>query len=211
MCFSATASFTSWAILIVAWVFTLKQVKSKSSLAFASIPLLFGIQQFIEGLVWLSFWSLIFHLTVTYAFVFVAYVFWPIYVPISIWLIEKDPERKKMLWLISAIWALVGIYLFVRILIWPVVSTIISNSICYQVPVIFPLPSFILYLVATCWWSIISSSKKIRVFWTATLFSFFIAHIFYPETLFSVWCFFSAALSLLIYIHMKDLKAIIKN
>lgn len=36
--------------------------------------------------------------------------------------------------------------------------------------------------------------------------AFFIAHAFYPETLYSVWCFFAAALSVIIYIHMRDLQ-----
>lgn len=211
MCFSATASFTSGIILIVAGIFTLLQVKSKSSIPFASIPLIFGIQQIIEGMVWISFNSSIFHSIVVNLFVFIAYVFWPIYVPITILLLEKNVLRKKILWVISLIWAIIGIYLFIHILYSWVTSSIVSNSICYQVPITYPFVSFSIYFLSVCSWILVSSSQKIRIFWTTVLISFFIAHIFYPETSFSVWCFFSAVFSIIIYIHMKDLKKLFVN
>jgi len=97
MCFSATASFTAGVILTVTGVYTLRQVKSKSILPFASIPLLFGIQQIIEGIVWMSFNEPVLHGIATYLFVLFAYVLWPTFVPVSIWLIEENPIRKKIL------------------------------------------------------------------------------------------------------------------
>ncbi len=79
----------------------------------------------------------------------------------------------------------------------------------YDVPVPFPLVSFFLYFLTTCMGSMVSSSFKIRVFGTAMLVGFFVAHGFYPETLFSVWCFFSAVLSLIIYVHVRDLRMLL--
>ncbi|MDD5197353.1 MAG: hypothetical protein PHN60_00670 [Candidatus Gracilibacteria bacterium] len=211
MCFSATASFTSGAILIVAGIFTLRHVRVKSSIPFASIPLLFGIQQTIEGMVWISFGSPIFHSVVTYIFALFAYVLWPIFVPITIWLIEKNPVRKKILFGISIVGTLVGIYLFACSIAGPVTCSIVQKSIAYQINVPYPFLSFLLYFFATCVGSMVSSSLKIRIFGTAMLLSFFVAHALYPETLFSVWCFFAALLSLIIYIHMKDLRALVAS
>ena len=57
MCFSAAASLAAGGTLSVVGGLTLAKVKNKSELPFASIPLLFGIQQAIEGAVWLSFGS----------------------------------------------------------------------------------------------------------------------------------------------------------
>jgi len=209
MCFSATASFASGAILMTTGVLTLRHVRSKSTFPFACIPLLFGIQQMTEGIVWTSFGSPILHAVATYLFVMFAYVLWPSFVPITIWLIEKNPIRKRILLGISLIWIMVSIFLFTYCVIGPVNCSIVGHSIAYQVTIPFPLPSFFLYFFATCAGSMVSSSLKIRVFGTAMLVWFFVAHALYPETLFSVWCFFSAALSLIIYMHMKDLRAII--
>lgn len=209
MCFSATASFTAGAILVTAGVLTLRHVQSKSTFPFACIPLLFGIQQIVEGIVWTSFGSPILHTVATYVFVMFSHVLWPSFVPFSIWLIEKDPIRKKILLSISIVWVAVSIYLFTCSVVGPVTCGIIGNSIAYQISVPFPLPSFFLYFFATCAGSMVSSSLKIRIFGTAMLLWFFTAHLFYPETLFSVWCFFSAILSLIIYIHMKDLRKLL--
>ena len=55
MCFSATASFVAGSALVVLGVATLRATRRKSEIPFAAIPLLFGIQQLVEGLLWLSF------------------------------------------------------------------------------------------------------------------------------------------------------------
>lgn len=54
MCFSATASFTSSAVIGVIGVATLARASHPREWLFASIPLLFAIHQFAEGAVWLA-------------------------------------------------------------------------------------------------------------------------------------------------------------
>ena len=211
MCFSATASFTAGVILTVTGVYTLRQVKSKSILPFASIPLLFGIQQIIEGIVWMSFNEPVLHGIATYLFVLFAYVLWPTFVPVSIWLIEENPIRKKILWGISLVWVAVSMYLFTYSAIGPVTCSIVQNSIFYNVNVPYPILSFFLYFFATCAGSMVSSFLRIRVFGTFVIISFFFAHSLYPVTSFSVWCFFSAVLSIIIYIHLKDSRMLIES
>ncbi|MBC7498837.1 hypothetical protein H7170_04310 [Candidatus Gracilibacteria bacterium] len=206
MCFSAFASFTSGAILITAGVLTLSHVQSRASLPFAMIPLLFGIQQCIEGVVWMTFDSEILHMISTYIFMIFAYVFWPIYVPITIWLIEKHYLRKKLLAGVAIIGIAIGAYLFTHILTGSVESRILVKSIYYDLAVPLPVLSFSLYFIATCGSTVLSSVAKIRIFGAAMLLTFFVAHFFYTETFFSVWCFFAAILSLIIYMHMRDIR-----
>ena len=97
MCFSATASFTAAAVLSTTGVVTLKKAKSTSELPLASIPLLFGIQQAIEGIVWISFGSTLLNTIAAYGFLFFAYVLWPILVPIATLLVETHPLRRRIL------------------------------------------------------------------------------------------------------------------
>ena len=54
MCFSAVANFVGSAALGAVGVVTLKKVKHRRELMFASLPILFAIHQFIEGFVWLG-------------------------------------------------------------------------------------------------------------------------------------------------------------
>jgi hypothetical protein len=58
MCFSATASFTAGAVLLGVGALTLRSAltsRQRHVLPFAAIPLLFAIQQLIEGVIWLTF------------------------------------------------------------------------------------------------------------------------------------------------------------
>ena len=54
MCFSATASLTAGGLLSLTGIATLKKAKDNKRNAFAAIPLIFGIQQITEGILWLS-------------------------------------------------------------------------------------------------------------------------------------------------------------
>ena len=54
MCFSATASFSAASITAVIGVATLRQVQHPRELPLAAMPLIFAVQQAIEGALWLQ-------------------------------------------------------------------------------------------------------------------------------------------------------------
>ncbi|RRJ46375.1 hypothetical protein EIM03_29860 [Pseudomonas aeruginosa] len=55
MCFSAPASFTAAAVLLGLGTVTMRRARSRRELPYAAIPLLFGVQQLLEGMLWLTF------------------------------------------------------------------------------------------------------------------------------------------------------------
>ncbi len=203
MCFSAAASFAAGGALSVAGGLTIAQVKKKTELPFASIPLLFGIQQVIEGAVWVSFGFPVVNTVATYAYSMFSHVLWPIFVPISVLLMETEPIRKKILSLFSFLGLAVGGYLLYFIIVDPVTAHIVNNSIAYHSPHLYTYLIMALYLVATCGSCFVSSHKIINVFGVVLFVSFAIAAWFYTETFFSVWCFFAAILSIIVYWHFK--------
>ena len=54
MCFSAEASFAGRIIISAIGVATVTKVHKSSQIVFASIPLFFGVQQMVEGTLWLT-------------------------------------------------------------------------------------------------------------------------------------------------------------
>lgn len=54
MCFSATASFTAGTALSAVGGLTLRKSRGKAELPLALVPLMFGIQQLSEGVLWVS-------------------------------------------------------------------------------------------------------------------------------------------------------------
>ncbi len=204
MCFSATASFVTGGALGATGILTLKQARTARETRFASIPLLFGIQQAIEGVVWISFGSQLINMVATYAYSFFSHVLWPVFVPYSILLIEDIPVRKKMLRAFFGVGLAVGAYLLYFIVSDPVIAKIVSNSIAYQSPHLYPRVVMSFYLLATCGSCFVSSHKIINFLGIVLLMSFGIAGWFFFETFFSVWCFFAAILSAIIYLYFRS-------
>jgi hypothetical protein len=187
---------------------TVKLTRRKSEIPFALIPLLFGIQQFVEGMLWLSFQydAAVLNVVMTYLFTLFSHVLWPIYVPFSIGLIETVAWRREVIWGFQLVGTAVGLYLLYSIIRFPVVSEI-NEHMVYVLPYVREHPVMDFYLAATCIAPLFSSHNFVRLFGVLTFVLFFAALWFYTVALFSVWCFFSAILSVLIYLHFRVKKA----
>ena len=99
MCFSATASFSAGAVLLVIGSLTLRSASRPRELAFAAIPLLFAIQQLIEGVIWLTFRvdAPLLNSVMTHLYSFFSHVLWPVYVPVAVVLMEPAGWRRRAL------------------------------------------------------------------------------------------------------------------
>ena len=208
MCFSATASFIAGVSLSALGVATVKKAERKADIPFAMIPLLFGVQQIIEGMLWLSFRfdAPLLNVTMTYMFTLFSHVLWPMFVPLSIGLVETVAWRKKVIAAFQLIGIAVGLYLLYLVVKFPVTSKI-NGHIVYVSPHFYKVPMMALYLAATCVGCFFSSHKLINIFGVLALLLFMVAYWFYTVAFFSVWCFFAAILSVVIYLHFKLGKA----
>ncbi len=185
-------------------VVTLKKAERKAEIPFAMIPLLFGVQQIIEGMLWLSFRFDVplLNVTMTYAFTLFSHVLWPIFVPFSIGLVETVAWRKKVILTFQFIGIAVGLYLLYWIVKFPVTSEV-DEHIVYVSPHFYKVPVMALYLAATCVGCFFSSHRLINLFGVLALLLFMVAYWFYTVAFFSVWCFFAAILSVVIYWYLK--------
>ena len=204
MCFSATASFIAGSALSVLGVATLRATRRKAEIPFAAIPLLFGMQQIVEGVLWLSFSydAPQLNVAMTYLFSIFSHVLWPMFVPFSIGLLEIVPWRRKVLWGFQAVGLFVGLYLFYMIVEYPVTAVMATNIVNVS-PHFYKIPVMLLYVVATCVSCFFSSVATVRLFGVLALFLFVLANWIFSVALFSVWCFFAAVLSSIIYVHIR--------
>lgn len=200
MCFSATASFTAAATLLAIGTVTAGRARSKAELPFSLIPVLFGVQQLVEGVLWLTFASAATHANVvlTHAYSFFSHAFWPMYVPFAVLLIERVKWRRKLLFGLVFAGAGVGIYLLYFLVTQPIVSRVAGGHILYTSPHFFVAVVLTVYVLTTCASSFISSHPAIRWFGVATFFSLTAAAAFYANWFISVWCFFAAVLSVFV-------------
>ncbi len=123
-------------------------------------------------------------------------------IPFAIGLIEPVVWRKKVIWGFQAIGLSLSLYLLHSIVGFPVISEMGENMV-YVLPYVREPPAMDLYLAATCIAPLFSSHNFVRLFGVLTLLLSFAALWFYTVALFSIWCFFSAILSVLIYLHFR--------
>lgn len=203
MCFSATASFSAGAVLLGLGTLTLKSVRRPRELLFAAIPLLFAIQQLSEGVIWLTFRyeAPQLNAVMTHVYSFFSHVLWPVYVPLAVLLIEPPGRRRQALLALVATGGAVGAYLLYVLVAFPVVSRPIGQHIEYVSPHFFAAVVMTLYLLSTTVSPILSTHRMVKVFGILALLSFGAVYFFYAIWFISVWCFFAALLSAVVYLH----------
>jgi hypothetical protein len=209
MCFSAGASFAGGAVISAIGFATVKEVRYPSQKLFASIPLFFAFQQFAEGLLWLTLQSGG-HETIktlaTYSFLLMALVIWPLMIPVSLFRLEDNPKRKKMIgWFVMA-GIILALYYTVCLLKYHVYPNINGFHIRYinDFPVTLRNIAFGIYVFATITPLFISTARRMYLFGILIILSCFITGIFYKEYLTSVWCFFAALISIVVYFIVKE-------
>jgi hypothetical protein len=204
MCFSADASFIAGTVLSGAGIASLKKTGSRNQLAFAAIPLIFGIQQFTEGFLWLSFLNPDYHFfrqPATYVFLTFAQVIWPSWVPFSVLMMEKDIVRRKVLYFMQGIGILVSVFLAFRLITTDPVAEISNHHILYHLGFSIAIirSMSVLYFIATVVAPFVSRIKKMWSLGLTILFSYIISRIFFENYVISVWCFLAAVISIAVY------------
>ena len=203
MCFSAPASFTSGTILTLSGVYSLRQARQKRVLPFAVIPLLFGIQQLTEGVIWSSFAAPALNALATQTYLIFAYSLWPALIPSTFYLLETEKKRKQYLVPFMALGVVLGLYLLWHTLSFPYVAQVVCNSIGYfgshkYFPFVAPV-----YLTVICGSALISSRKLINLLGLAIAATACVAAWFYTYSYVSTWCFFAAILSVLVIVQVR--------
>jgi hypothetical protein len=206
MCFSASASFIAGTSLLAVGAVTTRKASRRAALPFAVIPLLFGTQQIVEGVIWLAFRfdAPLPNVVMTHVYSLFSHVLWPIYVPFSILLIEPLPWRRKTISAFLLVGATVGSYLLVMLVRFPIRSEAIGGHIAYVSPHFYEPAVMSAYLAATCISMMLSSHRVVVVFGIVALLSFVATYAIYTFWFISVWCFFAAILSGLVYLYFNS-------
>jgi hypothetical protein len=207
MCFSAEASFGASALLGGIAVVAIVKAKTNPQRLFATIPLFFSLQQLSEGMLWLSIknpgladWQSFF----TYTFLVFAMVVWPLWIPLTIRLLEKDTRRKKIMNVLTGTGATVAIAVSCILFFYPVQVVPSHHHLHYR----FNIPQgtknviwifSLLYFITTIIAPFISGIKKMKWLGIGFLVSYVFAVIFFDGFVISVWCYFAAILSIIIF------------
>ena len=203
MCFSAQASFIAGTSLSL-FGLTVLRSSNKQSMYIRAIPLMFGIQQLFEGLVWITQGNsnyTQYTMIGSYGFLFFAFFAWPIWTPFALYKYETDAKRKKILFGLMMAGAVVATLLAWGVLSLGVTSAISCSHIKYSVnwPQTFELPLTMWYCLATVGSLFVMKKRMFYVIGLVGILSIGVSAIAYYQWFTSVWCFFAALLSFAIY------------
>ncbi len=211
MCFSSEASFAGGVIISTIGVAVVTKIHKPSQLLFALIPVFFGIQQFTEGVLWITIPNpqlITLQRVATYIFLVMADVLWPVWIPLSVLFMEENAKRKKTLWYLLITGIVVSIYYTCCLVFLHVMPEIMGYHIKYtsDFSKVIAIPVFILYLFATITPLFVSSIKRTHVLGIFMFLSCVVTAIFFTQFLTSVWCFFAALISGVIFWILRDSK-----
>lgn len=204
MCFSAAVSFTGGVVISAVGVATVRKVRKPAQRLFAVIPLLFGFQQFTEGVLWVTLrsgghdWL---QNAATYIFLITALVILPVMIPLSMWFMEEVKKRKKILVILMVTGGMVSLFYAFSLISYNVTPQIKGFHIQYTHE--FPLPladiASLFYGASTVAPLFVSSVRRMRLAGILIAASWIVTAIFFVGYMISVWCFFAAFISVLIY------------
>lgn len=205
MCFSAEASFATAALLIPAGAAAMAKAWriDKSFIPLCTLPLMFGVQQFMEGMVWVAGaagaaadverYSL--------AYIFFSWIVWPIWVPVSVYFLE--PGARRPLYLAFAIGgSMLGGLQFVPYLThegW-LTTTFLGRAIAYKdLNLLDALISregvYALYVIFIIAPLLVSTRREAKIFGLLVLVALTITYFFFAFAYISAFCVGAAIMS----------------
>jgi hypothetical protein len=216
MCFSAQASFAAAVALSIISFASIRRVRTEKLIPIALTPLWFGIQQATEGFVWITInngtTANTLHLVSMYSFLFFAGMFWPTWIPFSLYFAESSHKRKRLLFIFMICGAIVSLLFLWSWLIPATGAVVVNHHINYPVGTTYPLginsqlwENYIVYILSFLYGCVtiipffISSVTHMHLLGMVVGISAAIAYVFYLVAFPSVWCFFAAVCSILIY------------
>jgi hypothetical protein len=204
MCFSAPASFVASGALITLGAATYLVARKKDK-ALVAIPILFGVQQALEGVQWLYLDRGSSSPAAGYGYLFFALIVWPIYVPAFVYLLDK--ARRPLLGWFVALGVAVSAWFLVLLATNPLRVSIRSSCVNYD----FDAPSQWLlappYLAAILGALFVSSRPIFRWFGAAIAVLSLVSWRLYERNFISVWCFFAAIVSSMFFLYVQHKRA----
>ena len=216
MCFSAEASFAAAAVLIPAGAASMVMAYrvDKRFLPLCTLPLLFGLQQLMEGFVWTSGarGDLSHAHGFSLAYMFFAWLAWPVWVPFSVYFVET--ARRKPFYLVAAILGgILGAGQYLPYFVhgdWLSVE-ILGRAIRYDGIELFDYLfnrnlTYTIYLGLIILPALLSSRREVRVFGVLIAFAVALTYAFFRYTYISAFCFLGAIMSLYLLLMIRHIR-----
>lgn len=201
MCFDPKVDVVVGVATSVIAASTLKRTKNPQVLPLATIPAVFAIHLFSSAIVWLGLQGEVPRGSLEvakFSYLCIAFVFWPTYIPLALFLIEPESRRRIALSALIAVGIWVSISYLQAILNGHGVAMLERLYVDFHVNNVSAVIGG-LYFVTTCGSALISSNQRIFIWGIANLVIVLFLVAGRNHGLPSLWCFWAATTSIWIW------------
>jgi hypothetical protein len=207
VCFSPEADLVGGLVIGAIGVDAVRHVgQRRDFLALASVPLLLGVHQLIEALVWLWLQGHVPHgigQVALWAYLLIAFVVLPVFIPLAV--IALEPTRRRKL--LMAPFAITGVVIAAVLLAAMVRGPVGVKLAPYHLAYSMRLPDgfliVALYVVAVCGPLLLSGYRHVAIFGIVNLIAVIIIARLTVSGFASVWCGWAALSSAAIAVHCR--------
>ena len=199
MCFSPQADVVGGLVIGAIGIDAVRHVRRRREfLALAWIPLLLGAHQFIEALVWLWLQG---HVprgighAALWAYLLIAFVVLPVYVPLAVIALEPTRRRKWMMAPFASTGAVIAVVLLAAMIRGPVGVRLAPYHLSYSIRLPDGFLIVALYVLAVCGPLLLSGYRHVAIFGIVNLAAVIVIARLTISGFASVWCGWAAITS----------------
>lgn len=208
MCFSPEADLVSGLLISAVGIDALRHVHRRHDhLGFAALPLLFGLHQLVEAVVWFGLlgdvpagWV---H-PATWVYLLFAFVVLPVYVPLAIRALEPPGARRNLMTGFILLGGAVSVVLLGAMIRGPVTARLGDHHLAYGTDLRAGVLITGTYVVATCAAMLFSGYRRIALFGVANLVAVVVLASLTIDGFASLWCGWAAITSIAIAWHLRS-------
>lgn len=210
MCFSPQGDLAAGVVVSALGVDAFRNLRGRrSELLLAATPLVLGLHQIDESLVWWSLQGDVSHTVgrvAMWVYLLIALVVVPVLVPVAIWRLEPTRRRRWALAPFVALGLVVAGVLLATMISGPVTVRQGSYHLAYSIGLRHGILVIALYIVATCGALLLSGYRHVFVFGLANLAAVIVLARLTADGFASLWCFYAAITSGAILLHLRFAK-----
>jgi hypothetical protein len=190
---------------------TLSNAKTWREIPLASMPMIFAVQQAMEGVTWLELTHVLPGLnsaTLANLFAIIALVIWPLLSPTAAILLEPVRSRRvaiAIVWLLAVPTAYYG---WLNTHFHSYTACIVGRSISYVNGTAYPLSMLAAYVGCTIIPLLLSSHRALQLFGAILALGIVASVTVFYSAFVSVWCFFAASACIVLVLHFMGAEAL---
>jgi hypothetical protein len=210
VCFSPQADLAGGLVICAIGVDAARHVRRRRDfLLVACIPLLLGVHQLIEALVW---WWLqgyvpgVIGRVALWAYLLIAFVVLPVFIPAAVTALEPTRRRRQLMVPFIVIGSVIAVVLLVAMVRGPVSVKLAPYHLSYSIRLSDGLLVIACYVVAVCGSLLVSGYRNVAIFGIFNLVAVVIIARLTVSGFASVWCGWAALSSAAVALHCRFAK-----